>query len=237
MIISIIQPCFIPWLGYFEQIEIGDVFVYLDDVQYTKKDWRNRNKLKTAYGIKNIHVPVQKTNRDTLIKDVLISYNEPWQKNIENKLTEWYKKSPYFNEVMELITPLIHTRYEKLVELNYHLNLAIMNYMGIHTPIRFSSEVPKNTDDKNLRIIEICQYFNADVLYDGKSAQNFIDTETFRQQGIEIIFQDYQHTPYQQLHDDFVPYMSVIDLIMNEGKQAKSIIMSSPLPNKISYRL
>lgn len=237
MIITIVQPCFIPWLGYFEQIEIGDVFIYLDDVQYTKKDWRNRNRLKTPNGIKNIHVPVQKTNRDTLIKDVLISYNEPWQDTIENKLTEWYKKAPFFNDIMQVIMPVIRLSHTKLVDLNYELNNAIMEYIGISTPIRFSSEVPKTTQDKNERIIEICNYFKGDLLYDGKSAENFIDQKQFNDCGVTVIFQDYKHSPYKQMHGEFEEYVSIVDLMMNEGKNSKAVIMSSPLPTNLPYTL
>ena len=103
MIISIIQPCFVPWLGYFEQIALADLFVYMDDVQYTKKDWRNVNKFKTPYGVKKISIPVRKTSRSTLISDIGISYSSNWYESALNKLEEWYNKSPYFSEVITLV--------------------------------------------------------------------------------------------------------------------------------------
>lgn len=238
MIIAIIQPCFVPWMGYFEQIGVADIFLYLDDVQYTKKDWRNTNQLKTPNGIKNIYVPVQNPHRDALINQVLISYNENWQSNLMNKITEWYKKAPYFSEIINIIASVINNKCEKLVDLNYHLNNEILQYIGIDTPIFFSSAIPKNSQDKNERIIELCKHFKGvDILYDGKSAQNFIDTELFRRNGIEVIFQDYQHTPYKQLWGEFAPYMSIIDLLMNCGKNAKSIIFSSPLPEQLKNKM
>ncbi|MFH1004440.1 MAG: WbqC family protein [Bacteroidota bacterium] len=230
MKISIIQPCFVPWLGYFEQIALSDVFVYLDDVQYTKKDWRNSNQLKTPNGVKNIYVPVCNPSRDTLIKDVYISYNEKWEDNILNKLREWYKKSPHYEEIIELIKPILLGKYEKLVELNFHLNNVILNYIGITIPIHFASGIPRNIDGKNERIIEVCKSFNADILYDGKAAQAFIDIELFKKHGITVIFQHYQHTPHKQLWGEFVPYMSILDALMNEGKRTKEIILSSPVP-------
>ena len=233
MKISIIQPCFVPWLGYFEQIAVADVFVYMDDVQYTKKDWRNTNQLKTQNGIKRIFVPVKKPSRCTRINEAVISHDEKWQEILLNKIKAWYKKSLYFKEIMSLIDPIILSHFEKLVDFNFALNNALLSYLEISTPIYFSSQVPRNTNDKNLRIIEICNHFNADILYDGKSAADFIDTDLFQRSGIEVYFQNYQHRPYRQLWGDFVPYMSVLDLLMNEGKRSREIILSSPLPDRM----
>lgn len=235
MIIAIIQPCFVPWLGYFEQMAVADIFVYFDDVQYTKKDWRNNNQLKSQYGVKSIHVPVSNASTGILINQALISYNEKWEDNILNKLNEWYKRAPFFAEVIELIKPIIYRKYEKLVDLNYALNGAICQYLGIHTPTYCSSNIPKISTDKNSRIIEICQHFpGVNTLYDGKSAQSFIDMELFRKSGIEVVFQDYIHMPYRQLWGEFLPYMSVIDLIMNHGKNSLDIIVNKQSIEKIN---
>ncbi len=229
MIISIIQPCFVPWLGYFEQMAIGDIFVYLDDVQYTKKDWRNNNQLKSPYGMKPIHVPVGNASRNTLINQALISYNSPWEEDLINKITEWYKKAPYFDDIIGIIKPIIYNKYERLVDLNYNLNKAICNYIGINTPIYYTSDIPNHSTDKNSRIIEICKHFEGvDLLYDGKSAQNFIDMELFKRHGITVIFQDYVQSPYKQLWGEFIPYTSVIDVMMNCGKESMNIIMNNP---------
>ncbi|PCJ89774.1 MAG: hypothetical protein COA57_01055 [Flavobacteriales bacterium] len=233
MIISIIQPCFVPWLGYFEQIARADVFVYMDDVQYTKKDWRNRNRLKSPYGIKNIHVPVQKPSRDTLLMDVLISYNENWEDTFLNKLREWYKTTKYFDEIYNLIEAPVLKKYEKLVDFNYDLNHQILQHMGINTPIYFTSDIPRKSNGKNERIVEICKHHHANMLYDGKSAQNFIEMQLFRENGIEVIFQDYKHPSYTQLCGTFAPQLSIIDLLMNTGKEAQEIILSSPVSGKL----
>jgi hypothetical protein len=230
MTISIIQPCFIPWLGYFEQIAIADVFVYMDDVQYTKKDWRNNNQLKSPNGVKGVFVPVKKTHRDTLIMDVEVSYNSDWEMVLLNQLREWYRKAPYYQEVVDLITPHITAKHILLVDLNAALNGAIMQYIGIDTPVYRTSSIPRATDDKVERIIEICKNFDkVDTLYDGKKAKDFIDTDYFLQQGIHVIFQDYQHRPYPQLWGDFLPYMSILDLLMNMGDKSLDYIKTSKL--------
>ena len=209
----------------------------MDDVQYRKKDWRNTNQLKTPYGIKKIHVPVKKVSLETLIYDVKISYNETWEDALMNKLKEWYKQSPYYKKIVELINPTIYGKFEKLVDFNFHLNNDILSFLEIKVPIRFASGVPRNTTDRNKRIIELCKFFGADILYDGKSAENFIDIDLFKQNGIDVVFQNYQHTPYRQLWGPFEPYMSILDLLMNEGENSKEIILSSPLPElmKLSY--
>ena len=235
MIISIIQPCFIPWLGYFEQMALADVFVYLDDVQYTKKDWRNNNQLKSQYGVKPVYVPVSNASTRILIADALISYNEKWEEGIINKLSQWYGKAPFFTEIVNLLMPIINHKYIKLVDLNIALNAAICEYINITTPIFRSSEIPRGADDKNSRIIEICKNFtDIDILYDGKSAQNFIDVELFKQEGIQVIFQDYEPKPYSQLWGKFAPYLSIVDLMMNHGNNSNKLVIKQSSLDQIN---
>ena len=232
MILGRIQPCFIPWTGYFEQVAVADIFVYLDDVLYTKRDWRNTNRLKSPHGVKPVFVPVRKVARDTLLNAALISYRDPWQTTLLNQITQWYRKAPCFDEVMPLLEGPLAVPYERLVDLTGHLNGEVLRYLGVATPIHFASAIPKLANDKNGRIIEICEHFpGVNLLYDGKSAQNFIDLGRFRSQGIEVVFQDYQQTPYpQQWGGPFEPNLSVIDLLMNCGRDATRIILASPRP-------
>lgn len=238
MIISIIQPCFVPWLGYFEQIAVADVFVYMDDVIYTKKDWRNGNQLKSQYGIKDISFPVKKASRNTLIKDIEISYNTNWEDTLMNQLFNWYKKAPFYSEIVDLITPVIYKKYDRLVDLNYNVNNVILNYLDITTPIFFSSDIERKAEDKTDRIIEICKKFEGvTILYDGKKAQDFLDPNYMLEHGIEVIFQDYQHFPYTQLWGGFEPYMSIIDLIMNHGKEANMKVVNTHLPDKLIKKI
>ncbi len=231
---SIIQPCFVPWIGYFEQMLIGDIFIYMDDVQYTKKDWRNRNQLKSPDGAKYIHFPVKKTSRETLINEVLISYNDTWENKLISQIKQWYKGAPNTDQIITLLEEVFSQKHEKLVDLNLQLNNKILAYIGIEKEIRFTSEVPRYSESKNDRIIEICKYFDAELLYDGKSAEDFIDKELFQKNNIEIIFQDYQHKEYPQLWGDFLPYMSILDLLMNVKDDYLRTIVSNNNPKLIA---
>lgn len=235
MILSSIQPCFIPWLGYFEQIAVAARFVYLDDVQYTKKDWRNTNRLKSRYGVKIVHVPVQKTSRETRLNEARISYNEPWEDTLLNKISDWYGNAPHVSAVMPLIAQPMACKYERLIDLTMHINREVLAYLGIDTVVSLASDIPKRTADKNARIVEMCRHFpEVDVLYDGKSASSFIDMDLFKANGVDVVFQDYQQTPYPQLWGGpFEPNLSVIDALMNCGPDTKQLILSSPLPERV----
>ena len=230
MKVSIIQPCFAPWLGYFEQMLIGDIFIYMDDVQYTKKDWRNRNQLKSPNGAKYITVPVKKTNRETLINEVLISYNEPWEERILNQIDQWYRKAPNYQKGRQLVENVFKMKSEKLIDLNFHLNNEILKFMGVEKEIKFSSEVPRNSVTKNERIVEICKYFKSNLLYDGNSAKKFIDQKLFANNGIEVIFQDYRQVPYSQQWGEYLPYMSILDLLLNITENYKELIITTKHP-------
>jgi len=229
MIITSVQPCFIPWQGYFEQMLLGEIFIYLDDVQYTKKDWRNRNRLLSPNGVKNVHVPVGNAGRNILINEAIISYNEKWEEKLQNQLYNWYKKAPYYKEILALVEPEIYAKHTLLVTLNYGLNQRILDYLGHDTQIVFSSELKKNSETKNDRIIEMCEEVSGDLLYDGKSAANFIDISEFQKRGIVVEFQDFKHKVYPQLcPPPFEEQLSVIDLLMNTGHEAKKHILSNP---------
>jgi hypothetical protein len=238
MIISSVQQCFIPWLGYFEQIAVADAFVYLDDAQYTKKDWRNTNRLKSPYGVKTVYVPVRKTTRETRLNQALISSNELWEAALLNQVTAWYRKAPFFSEILAMLERPLSKKYERLVDLDVDLNNEVLAYLGITTPIHLASEIPKTSVDRNARIVEICRHFpEADVLYDGKSAQTFIDLDLFRRHGIDVVFQNYQQTPYPQLWGGpFEPSLSIIDLLMNCGPASRQVLLSSPLPDSLRER-
>jgi hypothetical protein len=223
---------YLPWAGYFEQIASVDLFVLLDDVQYTKKDWRNRNRIKTTAGVRWLTVPTSGVASNTRIYDVDIDYGRNWINKHLRAVEANYRRRPGFEPFFDEFASVLNRRYEKLWQLDAELILLVTRYLGISTPFSRASAVPRDperyspgSDRRNERLIEICQHFGADVLYDGKSAANFIDLAYFESRSITVLFQDYTPSPYEQAFGDFVSHLSIIDLIMNTGPAAARILL------------
>lgn len=230
MILATIQPSFMPWLGYLEQVSVADVFVLLDDVQYTKGDWRNRNRFKAPNGISYLTVPVSSGGSEALINEATIAETQPWRPRILNRLREWYRRAPYFDPVYEGIHEIVQREHELLSDLNLELLRFVMDYASIETPIEHSSKLAGISQTKTGKLLDICAAYGADVLYDGKSAANFISPEAFRERGVEVVFQDYQHPVYPQLWGSFESHLSVVDLLFNCGPDSHDVLLSSPRP-------
>jgi len=229
--IAIIQPSFLPWLGYYEQMALVDIFVHFDDVQFTRKDWRNRNRLKTPRGTRVVTAPVQKHEyAQTPINKVRIVNAQPWRRKLLRQIRFWYERAQYFQEYFPAIEKVLETEFEFLVDLNYALNNVVRNILGINTPQYLSSRIPNKSDNRNTTIIDICRHHGANLLYDGQSARNFIDLEMFNRHGIQVIFQEYHYKPYPQLWGPFESHLSVLDLLLNCGTSSKDILLSSPAP-------
>lgn len=235
IVASIIQPSFLPWAGYFEQMARSDIFVYLDDVKFTKQDWRNRNRLKSPNGISYITVPVKNVSKASfLIKDAQVAHQEPWLKKMLNCIQEWYKRAKFFDEIYAPVAEIFQKKHIYLVDLIYDLNEFIREYLQIVVPTYKSSDLSIKNIDKNGRLIEICNKLGADILYDGASAKAFINKELFEKNGIEVIFQNYVYKDYPQIWGDFESHLSILDLIMNCGKNSYQILISSGTADKLN---
>ena len=228
MLIGILQPSYIPWLGFFEQISRVDVFVLYDDVQYDKQGWRNRNKIKNSQGAQWLSVPVlTKGKRTQLINQTQIDPTSKWNLKHLISLKTNYKKSIYFNQFYSQIEPLLNKKWIYLLDLNLNLLNLLKEYLGIKTRIILSSSLlkrlPKDSSPES-RLIEICDKVGGDTLYEGAAGQNYIDATIFKTAQIRLIYQQYHHPIYRQLYGDFMPYLSVVDLIFNEGPNSLSIL-------------
>lgn len=223
--IAIIQPSFLPWLGYYEQMAHVDVFVHFDDVQFTRKDWRNRNRLKSPNGIKVIKVPVKKHNyAQTAINEIRIPDSQIWVEKLLRQMRFWYEKAESFEEYFPAFEKALRGKFDRLVDLNYALNDVVRHLLSIETPQYISSEITDKSEDRNMKIIDICKHHDADFLYDGQSARNFIDLEMFRLNGIRVAFQEYQYKRYPQLWGPFVSHLSVLDLLLNCGPRSRDFL-------------
>ncbi len=216
--VAIIQSSYLPWKGYFDIIRASDAFVFLDDVQYTRRDWRNRNLIKTASGLKWLTIPVDsKNNYSIKIKDVKTSNNE-WRVDHFNALTEAYKKAPYFEKYIGDFQKIyLNDNDQTLSSINRKFIEHINSLIGIETPLHWSMDF-SCTGRKTEKLLEICLQLNATEYISGPSAKNYLDVSLFAEKDITVRWADYSnYLTYNQLHPPFEHQVSIIDLIFNEG--------------------
>jgi len=224
--IAISQSNYIPWKGYFDTIALVDEFVIYDDMQYTKRDWRNRNKIKTANGLKWLTVPVEvKGKYFQKIKDTKIS-DKKWGEKHLNMLKQNYSKSKCYNEVFDFVENLYLTAtHDTISEVNFHFISELCNFLSICTKISFSSSYGITKEDKTARLVDICVQANAGEYYTGVAAKNYINEGFFNEENIKVNYTDYNgYKEYDQLYGDFEHYVTILDLIFNKGDKAASFL-------------
>ena len=219
--IVITQSNYIPWKGYFDSIAISDEFVIYDDMQYTKRDWRNRNIIKTNNGLKWLTIPVEvKGKFFQKIKDTKIS-DKNWNINHLSTLKHNYKNSNKFNEVKDFIEDLYFNATQNyLTEINVHFLTELSKYLKIRQNFKFSSEF-NLSEDRNQRLVDICLKLNGNQYFSGPAARNYMNESLFEKSGIEVIYFDYSgYKEYEQLYPPFEHGVSILDLIFNTGEDA-----------------
>jgi hypothetical protein len=226
MRVAVLQPSYLPWLGYFEQIHRADLFVFLNDVQYTKSDWRNRNRIKTPQGAAWISVPVRRLGLQRRICETLIDYATPWTERHVNLLREHYRKAPHFKRVMEVIGPHLAANPLLLQDLAIGLILDLARFMGIPANTLRSSELEVGETDRNDRLIAICRRVGATELYESAAGRAYMDLPRFAAAGIRVVFQDYRHPTYRQFFGPFLSHLSIVDLLFHYGPDARHVVVS-----------
>lgn len=222
---AILQSNYIPWKGVFDMINQVDTFVFFEDVDYTKRDWRTRNKIKTANGEVWLSVPVKKTARGTKIYEIEISQEENWQEKHYKTIVGSYKKTPFFSEYHYLLEEIyLKRKWTNLSEFNIFTTKLLAGALGITT--QFVNSVDLATSGiKDDKLIEICQKIGADYYLSGPAAKDYIVNEKFEKANIELDYIDYSHyLQYPQLHGEFDHYVSVLDVLFNCGNSAKNYI-------------
>jgi hypothetical protein len=223
MIVSVHQPQYLPWLGYFDKIDRADVFVLLDTVQFKKNEWQNRNRIKTAQGAQWLTVPVM-YRFPQLIRDVEINHREKWQHKQRQTILSNYRKAPFWSMLEPFFEEIFSTEWDTIARLNIHVVTRLAAILGIETPQVVASEIGAFPEDPDERLIALTRHFGADCYLAGSGGQGYMDLEKYREQGVEVLFQQYRHPVYDQLYGDFEPFLSVIDLIFNHGKESLDII-------------
>jgi hypothetical protein len=219
MRIAVLQPSYLPWLGYFDQIARVDAFVFYDDVQYDRDGWRNRNRIKTTgpEGWQWLTVPVLlKGKHGAAIRDVQINNADTWKRKHLAAIGQWYRRAPFRDAVMPLFTELLEAEWSGLSDLCIEAVRRISAYLGIRTSFHRSSELGVE-GDRVERLVKLCAHFQADEYLSGDSAENYIKPEAFSERGIRVMYQRYSHPVYPQLYGDFVSHLSIVDLLFNVG--------------------
>lgn len=226
MILTAHQPVYLPWLGLFHKIALADLFCFFDIAQYQTKDFNNRNKIKTHSGDIWLSVPVESKNHFGKSVGEIRIVQDGWQRKHVKSISMAYKKAPYFeNYIGELAAILTSQSLETLSA----LNLAILRFaarnLDITTPIVMASDYDFKGTKSDL-VLDMCVQLKADTYIFGAQGRDYADAESFRVRGVDPYFQDYRHPQYRQLHGEFKPYMSIIDLLFNEGPRSREIVMS-----------
>ena len=225
--IGILQPSYLPWLGYFEQIYKSDIFVFYDDVQYEKGSWRNRNRIKTQQGAQWLTVPViTKGLGPQSIKDVRIDSSSAWQKKQINALKMNYSRARYYKKYSDELFDIISQSWDLLVDLNIEIINWLCEKIDITTKTIRSSDL-NIAGDRITRLIQIIKLLDGNVFYEGSAGKNYVDIAAFEAADIQVELQDYKHPVYTQLYGDFISHLSVIDLLFNCGDESMKIISTS----------
>lgn len=222
--IVITQSNYIPWKGYFDSIALVDEFILYDDMQYTRRDWRNRNLIKSSHGLQWLTIPVEvKGKYFQKIKDTKVS-DKRWAKSHLKALQLNYAKAKCFNEIFPFLEE-IYVNAEKLnfiSEINLLFLSKIADYLNISTPLKFSWEYQYDVNlDKNRKLIHLCQLAQATDYYTGPAAQNYLDVEVFNKYRIRVHWMDYSdYKEYEQLYKPFEHKVSIVDLLLNCGRES-----------------
>jgi len=227
MNVVILQPSYIPWRGYFDQIRRADLFIFYDDVQYDKHGWRNRNQIKTAQGKQWLTIPVHShgVTDGISIQDVRIDWSKPWAKNHLKALMFAYGKAPYFKKYLPLIDSFYSRHDETLAEFTITTTEIITRTLGItHTRFMRSSEFTDISGQKTDRLIQILASVGASHYISGPSARDYIEKEKFDQAGITLEYINYDYPSYQQLYGPFEPFVTILDLLFMTGERALEYI-------------
>jgi len=223
--VSIHQPNYIPWLGFFEKVINSDIYVVFDDVQYPRgKDFANRNQIKTNNGKLWLTIPIK--DKGSLKKWTDVEYiDNGWKDKHLKNIESFYKKSKYFEEYYSELVNIFSVQHDFLIDLNVDLIRFVLDKLNIETKIVFSSNI--KTDKTGLeKIIHILKELKAThyISGAGDGSKRYIDENEFKNNNIELVWQDYKHPQYKQLHGEFIPYLTILDLLFNEGTNSRDII-------------
>jgi len=225
--VAVVQSNYIPWRGYFDLMNLVDEFILFDNMQYTRRDWRNRNLIKCRTGLEWLTVPVKVRGKYSQeIKDTVVS-DPAWNRHHWQTILHCYSKARYFSDYREIFEDLyLNTTEIRLSLINHRFIKAICRVLGITTRITWSMDY-QLIGDKTERLVSLCQQAGATNYLSGPKAKAYLNEHLFEREGITVSYMDYSGYPeYSQLYPPFQPGVSIIDLVFNEGPRAHRFMKS-----------
>lgn len=226
MILTAHQPVYLPWLGLFHKVALADTFCFFDDVQYQPKSYNNRNKIKMSNGPHWLSVPVLRAGYlERSYLDIKINNSIDWRKKHWRSIESSYNKAPFFEEYADKLRPVYETPWRYLVDLNFEMILTFLRLLGLKPKVvKMSDYEFKGT--KSELVLDMCKTLEADIYIFGEEGRNYVNVLAFHEASVAPYFQSYIHPEYPQIGGEFVPYLSVIDLLFNCGPSSLDIILS-----------
>jgi len=226
MIVSINQPAYLPWLGYFHRIAIADAHIVLDHVQFEKNSFTNRNKIRTRDGWSWLTVPVKTAGKfgQLPINEIEIANEKKWAIKHWETLRLGYAKAPFFTEHAAFFESIYSRSWQRLVDLTGEITAYLLRAFEIKTRLYFSSQM-KAAGRKDELVLNLCRELGATLYLSGPLGRNYLREDLFREAGIAVRYDDYQHPAYPQAHPGFEPYMAAVDLLFNAGQASRSVIL------------
>jgi hypothetical protein len=223
MIAAVHQPQFMPWLGYFDKIVRSETFVFLDNVQFKKNEFQNRNKIKTAQGWMWLTVPVLYKYPEQ-IDEVKINNRIDWRKKHVRSLAINYQKAPYFPAIFPEVEQFYAEDSASISEVNRESVHMLLRMLGVQREIVIASALGHLPEKPSERLAAICESLGADTYLSGAGGRAYLDLEPFNKRGITVKFQAFNHPVYPQLYGDFIPNLSLLDLLFNCGPDSLKIL-------------
>ena len=230
-VVGILQPSYLPWLGAFDMMDACDLWIFYDDVQYTRRDWRNRNRIKGPGGPEYLTVPVVKAPRSSLIRDIRIHDETGWAQKHLAKLRTNYHGSPHVDDIVDRLEDGLAACDGSLANLCMETTRSMAAHLGVRCQFSQASDIGVSGKGAE-RILALCNEVGAASYVNGAAGRDLYDERAFAEIGVQLVFHDYTHPVYEQPHPPFESHLSIVDLLVGyTPKVALELIRSgSNLP-------
>ena len=224
-IICIHQPDFVPYLGFFHRLLLSDHFIILDDAQYIKGGWQNRDQIKGRNGPVWLTLSIVKRFPQA-INEVMLQDDPQWIEDNLNLLRECYARAPYFDEVFPHIEAVYRGGHRRMIDLNIAMLQLAFDYFEIDIPMSFASQHALQSKSTQ-RLVDLVQLQGGTTYLTGTGSRDYLDEALFTQAGIEVEWQRFKHPVYPQQYGDFVPMLSCLDVLFNCGRESAALLRST----------